>query len=220
MTVPQDRRPATGSPPAEDGEVLAPDRPAPSGSSGRPRRGGRVPRFRSVRRVPAALLALVVLAAAGPLLYDLAAVRAGRPRTRWHRVLVRELSERPLHDVWVLTGAAAAVAAGLWLLALALAPGLRGLLPMRRDRSGLRAGIDRPAAALVLRDRAVEVSGVRSVRVRMGRKTVRVHAVSHFRDLDEVRADLGTALAAGLAELGLAGRPAMTLRVRRPTRKG
>ncbi|WP_335936030.1 DUF6286 domain-containing protein [Streptomyces sp. PTD5-9] len=228
MTVPHDPRHDPGHPPdgrpAEDGEAPALDGtgscatrvpPARRRERGRPAR-----RFWSARRVPAALLALVVLACAGPLLYDVAAVRAGRPAMRWRRVLARELADRPLHDAAVLTGAAVAAAVGLWLLALALTPGLRGLLPMRRARTGVRAGIDRSAAALILRDRAVEVSGVRSARVRMGRRRVRVRAVSHFRDLDDVRADLDTVLSTGIAELGLAGRPAVDLSVRRPPRKG
>ncbi|MET9658769.1 DUF6286 domain-containing protein, partial [Streptomyces sp. NPDC006510] len=116
--------------------------------------------------------------------------------------------------------AAAAAAVGLWLLVLALTPGLRGLLPMRRDRPGVRAALDRSAAALVLRDRAVEVSGVQSVRVRMGRSRAVVRAVSHFRELDDVRADLDTVLGTGIRELGLARPPRLSVYVRRPTKKG
>ncbi|MEU9758245.1 DUF6286 domain-containing protein [Streptomyces sp. NPDC047987] len=228
MTGARHRRHGTGRPPDDrpgDGsDVLAPDRsgapathdPVPA----RRGRGARAGRFWSVRRLPAALIALVVLGCAGLLLYDMAAVRAGRPAMRWRRVLARELADRPLHDVWVLTGAAVAVAIGLWLLVLALTPGLRGLLPMRRDRPGVRAGLDRQAAALVLRDRAAEVSGVRSVRVRMGRRRVRVRAVSHFRDLDDVRADLDTVLGTGIGELGLARKPRVSLSVRRPAKRG
>ncbi|MFE7427004.1 DUF6286 domain-containing protein [Streptomyces sp. NPDC057545] len=231
MSGPPDPRYGTGHPPedrtGDQGDVPAPDPSGASASSAthnpvraRHRRGARAGRFWSVRRVPAALLALVVLGGTGLLLYDVAAVRAGRPAMRWRRVLARELADRPLHDVWVLTGAAFAVAIGLWLLVLALSPGLRGLLPMRRDRHGVRAGIDRSAAALVLRDRALEVSGVRSARVRVGRGRVRVRAVSHFRGLDDVRADLDTVIGTGIGELGLAGVPRVSLSVHRPTRKG
>ncbi|MGW2083607.1 DUF6286 domain-containing protein [Streptomyces sp. NPDC001880] len=212
-----------GDTPAEQGAVLELDQsassaaydPVPAHGEG----GGRAGRFWSVRRVPAALLALVVLGGSGLLLYDVAAVRAGRPAMQWRRSLADELARRPLENVWLLAAAALVVAIGLWLLVLAVTPGLRDLLPMRRDRRGVRAALDRSAAALVLRDRAVEVSGVQSVRVRMGRGRATVRAVSHFRELDDVRADLDTVLETGIRELGLARPPSLSVQVRRPTKK-
>ncbi|MFD9214707.1 DUF6286 domain-containing protein [Streptomyces sp. NPDC059544] len=179
-------------------------------------------RFWSRRRIPAALLALVVTAGAGLLLFDVASVRAERPGMGWRRSLTDELASRPVDDTWVLAGAAAAVVVGAWLVALAVTPGLRHLLPMRR-RAGdadVRAGLDRDAAELVLRDRAMEVSGVQSARVRVRRSRVAVRAVSHFRELDAVRSDLDTVLGEGIRELGLVRRPALSVHVRRPAKKG
>ncbi|MDX3517976.1 DUF6286 domain-containing protein [Streptomyces scabiei] len=177
-------------------------------------------RFWSARRIPAAVLAVLLLGGAGLLLYDVVAVRAGRPAMQWRRSLARELAERPLDDPWVLAGASVAVLLGLWLLLLAATPGLRDVLPMRRVHPRVRAGLHRGAAALALRDRAMEVSGVRSVRVRAGRRRVDVRAVSHFRELDEVRADLDVTLADGIRGLGLSRPPALSVHVRRPGRKG
>ncbi|MFI8195992.1 DUF6286 domain-containing protein [Streptomyces sp. NPDC085942] len=182
--------------------------------------GGRAGRFWSARRVPAALLALVLLGAAGLLLYDIAAVRADHPAMRWRRSLADGLAERHLDDVAVLVGAGVAAAIGLWLILLALTPGLRGLLPMRRERAGVRAGLDRDAAALVLRDRAVGVPGVQSVRVRVGRRKAKVRALAHFRELDDVRADLNSVLEKAVGELGLAKPPAPSVQVHRPPKKG
>ncbi|WP_327346663.1 DUF6286 domain-containing protein [Streptomyces europaeiscabiei] len=181
---------------------------------------GREKRFWSARRTPAGILAVLLLAGAGLFLYDVAAVRADRPAMQWRRSLARQLAERPLDDTWVLVGAAVAVLLGLWLLVLAATPGLRDVLPMRRVHPDVRAGLHRGAAALALRDRAMEVSGVRSVRVRAGRRRVDVRAVSHFRELDEVRADLDVTLADGIRGLGLARPPALSVHVRRPGRKG
>ncbi|CAL9399023.1 DUF6286 domain-containing protein [Streptomyces sp. enrichment culture] len=195
------------APPTESGVVTG-------GASGGRRR------FWSARRVPAALLALAVLVIAGVFLYDIAAVRAGRPGMSWRRDLARQLAERPLDDVWVLTGAAVAAALGLWLLVLALTPGLRSLLTMRRVRPDVRAGLDRDAAATVLRDRAMEVAGVQSVRVAVRRRRTDVRAVSHFRDLDDVRDDLTAVLDEALRGLGLARPSTLSLHVRRPGRKG
>ena len=177
-------------------------------------------RFWSARRVPAGILALLVVAGAGLLLYDVVAVRADRPAMQWRRSLAHELAERPLDDTWVLVGAGVATALGVWLLVLAATPGLRDVLPMRRAHADVRAGLHRGAAAMVLRDRAMEVSGVRSVRVRVGRRKVDVRAVSHFRELDDVRADLDATLADGIRGLGLARRPALSVHVARPGRKG
>jgi hypothetical protein len=182
--------------------------------------GGGEKRFWSARRIPAGILAVLLLGGAGLLLYDVVSVRAGRPAMQWRRSLARELAERPLDDPWVLAGAAVAVLLGLWLLLLAATPGLRDVLPMRRVHPRVRAGLHRGAAALALRDRAMEVSGVRSVRVRAGRKRVDVRAVSHFRELDEVRADLDVTLADGIRGLGLSRPPALSVHVRRPGRKG
>ncbi|MGV4985175.1 DUF6286 domain-containing protein [Streptomyces sp. NPDC001709] len=177
-------------------------------------------RFWSARRVPAAVVAALLLAGAGLLLYDTAAVRAHRPAMHWRRALARQLAERPLDDRWVLTGAAVAVVLGLWLIALAVTPGLRGLLPMRRPHPDVRAALRRDAAALLLRDRALDVTGVRSVRVRMRRRRADVRVVSHFRDLDDVRTDLLTVLTAAIRGLGLTRPPTLSVHVTRPGRKG
>ncbi|MET9960867.1 DUF6286 domain-containing protein [Streptomyces sp. NPDC006326] len=181
--------------------------------------GARPRRFRSARRVPAALTALAVLGISGLFLYDLAAVRAHRPGMRWRRELVGRLARHTPADTGVLVGAGVLVAAGLVLMVLALTPGLRGILPMRVSGPDVRAGLGRKAAAQVLRDRAMEVSGVRSARVKVGRARITVRAASHFRELDDVRADLDEVLAVGIAELGLAetgeAAPAMRVRVSR-----
>ncbi|MFF7773951.1 DUF6286 domain-containing protein [Streptomyces tanashiensis] len=205
-------RPDTEPPedPPEPGDTA----PLPDGAPAPPAR-----RFWAVRRVPAALLAAVVLGGAGLLLYDVAAVRADRSAMSWRRELADALATRPLDDTVIVVGAAVAVLLGVWLLVLAATPGLRDILPMRREHTDVRAGLDREAAAFTLRDRVMEVSGVQSVRVRVGRSKIGVRAVSHFRALDEVRADVETVLATGVDELGLAHPPALTVRVTRPARK-
>ncbi len=180
----------------------------------------KAPRFWSPRRVPAAVLALLALAGTGLLLYDVVAVRAGHSAMHWRRALARQLGERPLDDTWVLVGAAVAALVGLWLLVLALTPGQRGLLPMRRTDPDVRAGLYRGTAATVLRDRAMDVAGVQSARVRMTRSKAGVRAVAHFRDLDDVHRDLEATLAEGIHDLGLARTPRLSVRVARPGKKG
>lgn len=180
--------------------------------------GRRLGRFWSARRVPAGLTALVLLGALGLLLYDIVSQRTGHPVMEWRRWLADQLATRPLADGWMVGIAVALIVIGAWMVALAVTPGLRGLLPMLDDGKGIRAGIDRTAAGLVLRDRAMAVPGVRAVRVDVGRRRIRARAQAHFRDLDEVRADLLTALGDGIRQLGLARRPGLSVRVRRPAR--
>ncbi|MFD8914009.1 DUF6286 domain-containing protein [Streptomyces sp. NPDC059575] len=177
-------------------------------------------RFWSARRVPAAIVALCLLGGAGLLLYDVAAVRAGHPAMYWRRELARQLAEQRLDAIPVLAGAAFVAAVGLWLLLLALTPGLRRLLPMSRPHPDVRAALRREAAAVLLRDRAMDVSGVREAKVRVGRRKADVKVVSHFREPDEVRADLDSTLDGAVHELGLSRPPKLSVRVRRPGRKG
>jgi hypothetical protein len=162
--------------------------PPPANPAAEPDRPAR--RFWAARRVPSAVTALLALGGSGLLLYDVSAVRAGQHTMSWRVRLADELATRPLADVWVMTGAAVATALGLWLLVLALTPGLRQVLPLRLGPGRIRAGLDRAAAALVLRDRALEVPGVQSVRVVVTRRRAKVRADSHFRELDDVRDDL------------------------------
>lgn len=184
-----------------------------------PEGGGRAGRFWSLRRVPAGVVALLILAAAGLLLYDVVSVRAGDPGMAWRRTLADELASTQLDDVKVLAAACVVSLLGLWLIVLALTPGRRGLLPMRRDAETVRAGLERSAAGLVLRDRAMQVSGVQSVRVAVGRRKVRAHAQAHFRDLHDVRGDLDLALGDGIRQLGLARQPGLSVHVRRPKKR-
>jgi hypothetical protein len=202
-----DKEPAGQGPPPAGGATDA------EGPSVRARR------FWSPRRVPAGIVALLAFAGLGLLLYDVASVRAGQRAMAWRRTVADELATRPLDDVWIRVGAAVAALLGLWLIVLALTPGMRGLLPMRRPDERVRAGLDRGAAALVLRDRAMEVSGVRTARVKVGRRRVSARTEAHFRELEDVRTDVDAALSEGIGGLGLARRPRLSVRVRRQPKK-
>lgn len=114
-----------------------------------------------------------------------------------------------------------AAALGLWMLILALTPGEREVLPMARSGSaGVRAGLDRHAAELVLRDRAMEVSGVRWAKVVVGRRKIKARATSHFRELEAVRSDLTSVLGEAVRQLGLARQPQLSIHLQRAEKKG
>lgn len=154
-------------------------------------------RMWSARRVPAALAALVVLFCAGILLFDVARVLSGHEAAAWRNGLVDEMASRPLDDVWMLTGAVGAALLGLWLIVLALTPGLHRLLPLRvpaDDGGRTRAALDRDGAAQLLRDVAMRIPGVSRARVRVRRHHVKVRADVGFRDPREVEGELITAI--------------------------
>ncbi|MGW3245574.1 DUF6286 domain-containing protein [Streptomyces sp. NPDC001070] len=183
-------------------------------------RGPRSPRLWSARRIPAALVALVALCAFAVALYDVIAVRAGHRAGAWRTRLADEMASRPVDDLWLLLGAAVAVVLGLWLLVLALTPGLRRLLPLRAPDgcAGLRAWLDRRGAELILRDAAMRVPGVGRARVRVGRRRVIARADVRFRDPATVRDDLGKALEDQCRQLALAHAPRLAIRIRHHTR--
>nr|WP_237554541.1 DUF6286 domain-containing protein [Streptomyces sp. SID4948] len=185
-----------------------------------PADGADAKRFWAHRRVPSAITAALSFGLSGLFLYDVSSVRAGRKALLWRKSLAHQLATRHLDNVWIIVGAIVCGLLGLWLLVLAATPGERSVLPMaRRGTSGVRAGLDRHAAELVLRDRAMEVPGIRWVRVAVGRRRVRVRATSHFRELPDVRRDLGEGLAEAVRQLGLAKSPELRVRVERADKK-
>ncbi|MGW7238066.1 DUF6286 domain-containing protein [Streptomyces sp. NPDC054804] len=202
--------------PAEPG-LPGPDAPPPNLTTGEPGRGHRTHRPWSARRLPAALVASVVLVAAGAALLDVVAVRAGRPAAAWRRHLADELATRPLNDVWMLTGAAVAAVVGVWLIVLALTPGLRRWLPLRSPAAGLRAALDRDGAADLIRDAAMRVPGVGKARIRVRRHRVKASADVRFRDPRKVKDDLTAVLGDERDQLALARPPRIVVRVRRGT---
>lgn len=208
--------------PSDPEEPSSTEEPPDTGATTTVRESGKSPRrFWSARRIPATIAALLSVAATGLLLYDVISVRAGRSAMHWRRRLAEELATRPLDDVWMIVGAAVAMALGLWLFLLAVTPGLRRLLPMRQPTGvpgtdEVSAALDRRAAALILRDRAMRVPGVQSAQVAVGRRKVKAQARAHFRDLEEVRTDLDATLSEAVTSLRLARQPTLTVHVRRP----
>ncbi|MGW6989683.1 DUF6286 domain-containing protein [Streptomyces sp. NPDC054946] len=168
----------------------------------------------SVRRIPAALTALLVAAAAGTLLFDIVRVRAGGQAAAWRTRLADELAARPLDDLSIRIGAAVIAVLGLWLVVLALTPGLRSQLPLKTPDAQMRAVLDRDAAALLLRDAAMRVPGVSAARIRVFQHRVRARADVRFRATDEVKADLVVALREELDRFALGRPPRLSVRVR------
>ncbi|MET9694777.1 DUF6286 domain-containing protein [Streptomyces sp. NPDC006514] len=172
----------------------------------------------SSRRIPAALTALIIAVAAGTLLFDVIRVRAGQVAAGWRIRLADELAARPLDDPALQIGAAVIAVIGLWLIILALSPGLRHQLPLETPDAEMRAVLDREAAELKLRDAAMRVPGVSAAKVRFFQHRVKARADVRFRAPADVKADLLAALQEALDRLALARPPSLDVRVR-PRRK-
>ncbi|MFG3163353.1 DUF6286 domain-containing Asp23/Gls24 family envelope stress response protein [Streptomyces sp. NPDC048232] len=188
-------------------QSLAADRaarsPHPSDGAGPSRRARRP---WSGRRAPAALVALVGTGACALLLYDVLAVHvADRGPAAWRTDAVDWTATHGPGDTPVVAGGAVAAVLGAWLLWLALTPGLRGVLPMAPVPGGgpRRAVLERSAVAELLRDAVTAVPGVTDVRVRCGRRRVRVRARLGFGDRTTTHTAVRTATAATLGTLGL-----------------
>ncbi|MFD9006565.1 DUF6286 domain-containing protein [Streptomyces sp. NPDC059582] len=153
--------------------------------------------------------------AAAVTLFDVVAVRAGRPAAAWRRHLTAELATRPVNDIWMLTGAAVTAVAGVWLIVLALTPGLRRWLPLRSPAPRLRAFLDRDGAAGLLRDAAMRVPGVSKARITVRRHHVSARADVRFRDPRHVKEDLTAALDDERQRLALASPPRIVVALRR-----
>jgi hypothetical protein len=93
-----------------------------------------------------------------------------------------QLRETHWDDVPILAIAAAATLLGLTLIVSGLTPGKRLLVPLAGDDPQVTAGIARRDLREAISDAAVNVDGVRSVRVRLRRGSATVLARSVLRD--------------------------------------
>ncbi|MET8289779.1 DUF6286 domain-containing protein [Streptomyces sp. NPDC051639] len=166
------------------------------------------------------MVAFIAFCAIGALLYDVIAVRAGQPAGTWRTRITEEMTTRPVDDPWLLATGAVAVVLGLWLLILALTPGLRRLLPLRAPEDSPETGawLDRKGAAIVLRDAAMRVPGVSRARIRVRRRRVVARVEVGFRDIATVRDDLSQALQRQCRQLALVHTPRLAIRLHHHTR--
>ncbi|MHB9757295.1 DUF6286 domain-containing protein [Streptomyces sp. BYX5S] len=178
--------------------------------------GSRTPlRWWSPRRLPAALLALAAATVCGALAVDLVRVHwADRTAASWRTGTVHWL-ERHGPDAPLVGIAAAALAVlGVLMIVLAVSPGRRGLLTVVSPAAPLRAAMDRPAIALVVRDAVGDVAGIDTVRVRVRRRRVVVRAQLAFGDRAVARAAVGAAARGVLDDCRLRRAPGLRVKVR------
>ncbi|MFI7285645.1 DUF6286 domain-containing protein [Streptomyces anulatus] len=206
VPLPPARKPSDGEPPGADDAARGAEHTARSGGP-----GGRI---RAQRRIPAALTAAVGATGCALLLVDVVAVRLGGTPAAWRTWLVDWASTHGPADTAVRVGGVLAALSGVWLLGCALLPGHRRGLTMAAPAPGLRAALDRSAAARVVQDRTAAVAGVIRVRVSVRRRRVKVLAEVGYGDPEQVRAEVVRVVGATLPELGLGRTPAQRVGIR------
>ncbi|MFE2118500.1 DUF6286 domain-containing protein [Streptomyces microflavus] len=140
-------------------------------------------RWWSPRPIPVVVLALLGTIAAGLLTADVIAVHLfDRAPATWRTEIVNRLAVTHPSTGWATVVAGAAVVVGLWLLVLAATPGLRGRLVVAGFTSGRTIALDRSTVASLVRNRVLDVAGIDTVRVSVGRRHVRVRAALAFGD--------------------------------------
>ncbi|MBB4929996.1 hypothetical protein F4561_000816 [Lipingzhangella halophila] len=107
---------------------------------------------------------------------------------------------------------------GLALIGLALLPGRARWTVVRTDDQGLLVGMERSALRDTVAAAARNVNGVRSARVSVGRRGVRVRVRAESWSAASLRADVAAAAEHRLADLGPFRALAVSTKVRRPKR--
>ncbi|MDD7939126.1 DUF6286 domain-containing protein [Actinomycetospora lutea] len=171
---------------------------------------------RSRRTLPAALTALVLLAAGALVATSAIQVLLGRtpllPVDTVTDVLGRTTWQAPA----VLVAAGVAAALGLVLIVAGLWPGRTHVLPLLADPAVpelVAAGWHRHDLAARLRHRALGVEGVERATARVRRRSVRVAARTHRSSTPGLREAVATAVGTDLDTLGLARRPRLRVTV-------
>ncbi|MFE9680463.1 DUF6286 domain-containing Asp23/Gls24 family envelope stress response protein [Streptomyces sp. NPDC006285] len=187
----------------------------PDGPPGTPGHRRTPRRWWSQRRVPTLLLVLAATVACGALAADLILVHlADRPPAAWRTGTLDWLTRHGPGDRTVTACAAAVAVLGLLMVALALAPGHRGLLTVTAPVPHLRAALDRAAVAALVRDAVAAGQGIGPVRVRARRRRVTVRAGLAFGDHAVAVEEVRHAARRALEDCGLRRAPRLRVRVR------
>ncbi|MFJ9555919.1 DUF6286 domain-containing protein [Nocardiopsis sp. NPDC101807] len=155
--------------------------PSPAGDRSARRTAVRV--FRPQRSLPAAVAAASV-AVVGGLAVAVTTAGAGGAPSPLPGIGggLSRVSSTPWEAPEAMVLSAVAAAVGLTLVLTALLPGAGGHLALRTDDRDTVAGLSRRGLRDILAVEARGVDGVGSVRVRGGRRTVRIEVRTHIRE--------------------------------------
>ncbi|MEG8183905.1 hypothetical protein GZH49_36145 [Nocardia terpenica] len=132
-------------------------------------------RRRPQRAIPAVVLALTLVALCTAVILVLIQRLTGALQFVSSADIARHLRATTWDGPWPVGAGAAAVVTGVLLLALAVLPGRPTVVPLA-DHDAIAAGVTRRGLHRALREAAQSVDGVRSARIRLHRRHIRVVA--------------------------------------------
>ncbi|MER7924273.1 DUF6286 domain-containing protein [Streptomyces sp. NPDC096057] len=171
-------------------------------------------RWWSGRRTPVTLLTLLAAVACGALAFDLIQVHtAHRPAAAWRMSAVHWLADHGPGDPVVVIAGAGVALTGIWMVVLALTPGLRHRSTVRTAAERLDAAVDRSAVESLVRDAVGDVPGIASVRVRARRRRITVRTRLAFGDRTIAQAAATAAARAAVTSCRLRRAPRLRVTV-------
>lgn len=157
------------------------------------------------RVIPAVVTATVLAAAGITVVIDVIAVQTGHRALIWpYQQIADQLRASRWDATPILAVAAAITFLGLLLIAAALIPGKRTLIPLDTGDPDLVVGTSRRSLRRTLTDAALSVDGITTATARPTRRAVKVSATSQLRDPAGQRAQVTDAVNHRLEELALA----------------
>lgn len=167
------------------------------------------------RSIAAALTALVVLGVCALLATSTIQLLTGYRPLLGYRKLFSALHGLHWADTVVLIAGCVAAVLGLALLLAALLPGAPNTLPLRDNKSGLRACASKRSLRTTLRTAAGTVAGVERVKARCTRNGAHITAyTSHADDSRSFAEDIGAAVEHRIEQLELVTRHQVRVRIR------
>ncbi len=166
------------------------------------------------RRTPVTLLTLLATVACGALAFDLIQVHtAHRSAAAWRMSAVHWLSGHGPGDPAVVIAGALMGLIGIWMVVLAVTPGLRHRSTVRTAAERVDAAVDRSAVESLVRDAVGDVPGIASVRVRARRRRVTVRTRLAFGDRTIAHAAVTAAARAAVTSCRLRREPRLRVTV-------
>ncbi|WP_416960508.1 DUF6286 domain-containing Asp23/Gls24 family envelope stress response protein [Streptomyces sp. Agncl-13] len=171
-------------------------------------------RWWSGRRIPTALLTSSAALACGALALDLIQVHtAHRAAAAWRVSAVHWLSGHGPGDPAVVIAGGLTALLGVWMIVLAVTPGLRHRSTVRTTAGRVDAAVDRSAVRSLVRDAVGDVPGITAVRVRVRRRRITVRARLAFGDRAEASAAVTAAANAAVSSCRLRREPRVRITV-------
>ena len=171
-------------------------------------------RWWSARRVPTALLTSAAALGCGALAVDLIEVHlAHRAAAAWRVSAVHWLSGHGPGDPSVVIAGGLTALLGVWMIVLAVTPGLRHRSTVHAEAERVDAAVDRSAVESLVRDAVADVAGVGAVRVRVRRLRIAVRAGLAFGDRAETSAAVTAAAHAAVTSCRLRREPRIRVTV-------